>query len=112
MYEGKGSSQMKLANGDRAYVDLRKLEAYCLNMHHPRGKHEALVFASCGVTDAEALKRALLQAAASFDAIESESDRHGVRYIVDFRWMDVLIRSIWMVRKNEDFPRLVSCYIP
>ena len=103
---------MKLPNGDRAHVDLRKLEAYCLNMHHPRGKHKARVFASCGVTDAEALKRALLEAAVSVDATESESDRHGVRYVIDFKWIEVLIRSIWMVRENEDFPRLVSCYIP
>jgi hypothetical protein len=103
---------MKLPNAERALVDVRKLEAYCLNVHHPRGKHKARVFASCGITDAEALNRALLEAAVSVDAIESESIRHGVLYIVEFRWMQVLIRSIWMVRKNEDFPRLVSCYIP
>jgi hypothetical protein len=103
---------MKLPNGDRAHVDLRKLEAYCLNVHHPRGKHKARVFASCGITDAEALKRALLEAAVSNDATESGADRHGVLYVIEFNWMQVLIRSIWMVRRNEDFPRLVSCYIP
>jgi len=103
---------MKLPNGDRAYVDLRKLEAYCLNVHHPRGKHKARVFASCGITDAEALKQALLEAAVSIDATKGGCVRHGTLYVVEFLWMQVLIRSIWMVRENEDFPRLVSCYIP
>ena len=103
---------MKLPHGDRALVDPRKLEAYCLNLHHPRGKHKARVFASCGITDTEALRQALLEAAVSIDATEGGCVRHGTLYVVEFHWMQVLIRSIWIVRKNEDFPRLVSCYIP
>jgi hypothetical protein len=54
----------------------------------------------------------LLEAAVSIDVIESDADQHGTLHIIEFHWMEVLIRSIWMVRENEDFPRLVSCYIP
>ena len=53
---------MKLPNGDRAIVDIRKLRAYCLNLHHARGRNKARVFASVGIreTDAEELRAALL----------------------------------------------------
>jgi len=33
-----------LPNGDRAILDIRKLEDYCLSPSHPRGRHKARVF--------------------------------------------------------------------
>ena len=46
-------------------MDIRKLEEYCLNSQHPRGRHKARVLASVGIreSDAEELRRALLAAA-------------------------------------------------
>lgn len=35
---------MKLPNGDEAIIDLEKLQNYCLNLSHPRGRHKARVF--------------------------------------------------------------------
>jgi hypothetical protein len=35
---------MRLPNGDRAIVDVRKIEHYCLSPLHPRGRHKARVF--------------------------------------------------------------------
>ncbi len=37
---------MKLPNGERAVVDIIKLQDYCLNPAHPRGQHKARVFAA------------------------------------------------------------------
>jgi hypothetical protein len=33
-----------LPNGDRAILDIRKLEDYCLSPLHPHGRHKARVF--------------------------------------------------------------------
>jgi len=61
---------MRLPNGERAMVDIRKLQEYCLNSQHPRGRNKARVFASVGIreTDAEELRMALLAAASKADA--------------------------------------------
>ena len=52
---------MKLPNGHRAIVDIRKLRDYCLNPNSPNGRNKARVFAaSLGLTppDAEILRQA------------------------------------------------------
>jgi hypothetical protein len=61
---------MKLPNGVRAIVDIRKLEGYCLDPQHPHGRNKARVFASVGIrrADAEELRIALLAAASGAEA--------------------------------------------
>ncbi len=78
---------MKLPNGDKAEVDLRKLIEYCLSPVHPVGKHKATVFRSAlGLTstDAFVLREWLLRAAASEPIIKGSSNDHGDRYQIDF----------------------------
>ena len=77
---------MKLPNGERAIVDRRKLQEYCLNANHPRGRNKARVFASVGIRqgDAEGLREALLGAASNADAQPGMVNPYGLRYIVDF----------------------------
>lgn len=110
---------MKLPNADEAIVDAGKLRDYCLNRAHPRGRHKARVFeARLGFTTdhVETLRAALLEAAAGRDdAVPGRSDRHGTRYVLDF---DVdgpkgrgRVRSGWIVRAGEDFPRFTTCYV-
>jgi len=109
---------MKMPGADKAFVDLAKLREYCLNPLHPRGRHKARVFAerlALTAARAETLREALLVAARQFPAIPGEHDGFGRRFVVEFP-MDgpkgsVLIRSSWIVRKDEDFPRLTSCYV-
>ncbi len=111
--------RVKIPNGDRAIVDLAKLRGYCLNPLHQRGRHKARVFeARLGLTaqDAEMLSRALLDAVASHgNATLGQADEFGQRYLLDF---DVhgprgsgIIRSSWIIRTGEDFPRLTTCYV-
>lgn len=106
----------KLPNRESAVVDIRKLRDYCLSPHHPRGRHKARVFASIlGLTvdDAEELRTALLSAASSEDAVPAESDEYGERYMLDFEMETEMggatVRSGWIVRRGEGFPRLTSC---
>lgn len=108
---------MKLPNGERAIVDGRKLQEYCLNPHHSRGRNKARVFASVGVGQAEAevLKEALLSAARNGEARPGAANPYGQRYVVDFDLIrqsrTVRVRSTWIVRIGEDLPRLTSCYV-
>ncbi len=109
---------MKLPNAERAIVDIEKLRDYCLSESHPRGKHKARVFATAlGLTasDVIELRDTLLSAAGQEEAVASERDEYGQRYIVDFSMKhsgnEAIIRSAWIVRKGEDMPRLTSCYI-
>lgn len=108
---------MRLPNGDRAVVDIRKLEGYCLNPQHPRGRNKARVFASFGIreADAEELRALLLAAARNAEARLGVSGPYGQRYVVDFDLVrsdrTMRIRSSWIVRIGEDLPWLTSCYV-
>jgi hypothetical protein len=108
---------MKLPNGDRAIVNHRKLQEYCLNTDHPRGRNKARVFASVGIrqADAHVLREALFEAARKADARPGIANPYGQRYIVDFDLVrparTVKVRSTWIVRIGEDLPRLTSCYV-
>lgn len=109
---------MKLPNPERAIVDINKLRNYCLNPHHRDGKNKARVFASVlGMTneDAEELRDTLLLIVKTNEAIPIEEDEYGKRYRIDFVMSrpcgQATIRSGWIVRQGEDFPRLTSCYV-
>ncbi len=109
---------MNLPNGDNAVVDIEKLRDYCLNPNHLRGRHKARVFASAiGLTaeNADELRYAILHAAKSGNARPTEIDGFGSRYVLDFHWNEVgqgpVIRTTWIIRTDEDVPRLISCYV-
>ena len=108
---------MKLPNAERAVVDVLKLREYCLSLSHPRGRHKARVFATVlGITaDAEILQDALLSAARTCETTLAESDEYGQRYVLDFPMecfgKSASIRSGWIIRSGEDFPRLTSCFV-
>jgi hypothetical protein len=109
---------VKLPNAERAVVDIDKLRNYCLNPEHRRGCHKARVFAaSLGITQdhAEDLLRALLAAALNHEATPLEHDEYGRRYVIDFMANgpsgQAMVRSSWIIRRGEDFPRLTSCYV-
>ena len=78
---------MKLPNGARAIVDIRKLRDYCLDPNSPKGRNKARVFAAAlGLIqrDAEFLRQALLTAATREECEPGEEDDYGQRYTVDF----------------------------
>ncbi len=109
---------MKLPGSRDAVVDVRKLRDYCLSPYHPRGRHKARVFtAALGLTadDAEELRAALLSAALSEEAVPANNDEYGERYVLDFEMETeagrAAVRSSWIVRREEEFPRLTSCWV-
>jgi hypothetical protein len=109
---------MKLPNAEKAFIDIEKLSGYCLNPNHDQGKHKARLFSSIsGLTenDAERLKKKLLKVAADYEAEPDGEDQYGKRYIIDFRMKTIkgqaTVHTSWILRKNENFVRLTSCYI-
>jgi len=109
---------MKLPNTDRAFVDVVKLRDYSLNTEHKEGKHKARVFADAlGLEsdDAAWLRQKLLNIAKSEDCQMGRETDYGQRYVIDFELTregkTAQVRSAWIIRKGEDFPRLVTCYV-
>ena len=109
---------MKLPNPDQTFIDNRKLMGYSLNLEHDEGKHKARVFKSAlnmTINNLEELKNALFQAVKNYDAIPDKTNTYGQKYIIDFPLTrenkTAIVHSVWIVRNNENFPRLVTCYV-
>jgi hypothetical protein len=109
---------VKLPNGDRADL-ARKLEDYVLSTQHREGRHKARVFESVlgiGLANRDALREAILRAAATSDEVEGHGDNgHGTVYSLRFPMRTpkgaATVVTAWIVRHGEDFPRLTTCYI-
>ncbi|HST54240.1 MAG TPA: hypothetical protein VLJ61_19695 [Pyrinomonadaceae bacterium] len=113
---------MKLPDADRAFIDIKKLRDYSLNPNHPKGKHKARVFLEkleFDANDAERLLKLIMEAILTGEATEQQPTSYGRRFIVDFQVtreekfvvMSTPIRTAWIIRNGEDFPRLTSCFI-
>ena len=109
---------MLIPNAVSAIVDIRKLQSYVLDPTHGRGRHKARVFyAVFGLTfdDAEWLKEYLLNIALTHDVQVGEVSEFGQLYRIDsqmsFNGVTETVRSTWIIRQEEDYPRLVSCFV-
>jgi hypothetical protein len=109
---------MRLPNFQDAFIDLAKLTDYVLDPNDPRGRHKARVFRSAlGISKANAseLKRLLLEALGHHEAVRGEPDFYGQRYVVDCKIVtdtgEAMVRTAWIIRRNEEFPRLTTCYV-
>lgn len=103
---------------DKAIVDIRKLTDYCLSYDHPRGRHKARVFqAALGIATAQAgeMRDELLHRIRTTDCMVGAEDEFGARFVVDFPLVrgerEAVVRSLWIIKANEDSPRLTSCFV-
>lgn len=108
----------RLPQGDQAIVDARKIEGYCLNPLHPRGRHKARVFQAAldlQPSDAAWLRDALLAAARSAEASQLAADTWGSQWCLDMtiarHGKSAVIRTIWIIRTGEVVPRFVTCWV-
>ena len=108
----------RLPNSERAILEIRKIEDYCLNPAHPRGRHKARLFREAlGIEKADAawLRDILLETARSSEAVELATDAYGSRWRVDVpivrHGKGVMVRTVWIVRTGEDAPRFVTCWV-
>jgi hypothetical protein len=112
---------VKLPNAENAIVDIAKLRDYSLNPDHADGKHKARVFwDKLGITrnDAEQLRHVIMESVLTMEAVEQESTEYGRRFVIDLQisWAKGIIistaavRTAWIVRNDEDFPRMTTCF--
>jgi hypothetical protein len=108
----------RLPYGDRAVLDIRKIEDYCLSPAHPRGRHKARVFREAldvERSDAAWLRDVLLEAARDGEASQLATDAWGSHWRVDVtigrHGKSAVVRTIWMVRTGENVPRFVTCWV-
>lgn len=102
----------------RAIVDVEKLRDYCLNPNHPEGRHKARVFRAAlgvGQEDADWLATQILQCLPEAVLVGFESTPYGERYDADMTLSKgakgVVVRTGWIVRKDEVILRLVTCFV-
>jgi len=109
---------MTLINKENAIIEVDKFLLYCLNEEHPVGKHKARLFKTIlnissenyQILINEIKKQILIQ-----PAYLSKEISFGNLYFVDFEMKNLskiaTVRTTWIVRNEENFPRLTSCYI-
>jgi hypothetical protein len=110
---------VKLPNASQAVLEIAKLRDYCLSTTHPTGKHKAKVFRSAAGIDethSDRLRDVLLQLAVdSDDFVLGERDVYGQRFVLDCMLKGpqgaARVRTSWIVRVDEDFPRFVTCFV-
>ena len=107
-----------IPHAERAILDIRKLDAYCLSPAHPRGRHKARVFReSLGIAQSDAawLREALLDGVRRVEADELASDHLGARWRVDIpiarQNRRIVVRIVWIIRSGEEIPRFVTCWV-
>jgi hypothetical protein len=108
---------MILPGADRAFVDPRKVRKYLLSLDHPEGRDKARVFAGAGYSAGtwQLLARQLRWLARFGLARPGAESRFGWKYEVDGILQgpsgdSLSVRTIWIVRHGQDFPRLVTAY--
>ncbi len=109
---------MRLPNADKAFIEIKKLTEYVLDPNEPRGKHKARVMKSAlgfTIENAGTLAETLLNAILENDCEIRELDFYGQRYTVDCKITtdvgEAIVRSNWIIRRGEDFPRLTTCFV-
>lgn len=109
---------MILPNAENAFIDDRKLIDYCLSESHPVGKHKARVFISAlgfSVENCQDLKNAILINIQNNEATITEINQYGALYVVDISAenspKNAIVRTSWIIKTDENFPRLTSCYV-
>jgi hypothetical protein len=110
--------RVRLAEAWSAVLDIRKLEDYCLDPSHPRGRHKARVFRQAlglGRDDAAWLREVLLRGVQDGWATGLGSDKYGSGWSVDVpvgrQGRTGVVRTVWIVRAGETFPRFVTCWV-
>ncbi len=109
---------MKLPNAENAFIADEKIYGYCLSDEHIECRHKANVFRSVldmTAKDGAELISAILAAILTNEAVFEKTINFGEIWQVDFPFIrnrrEVVIRTVWIIRNEEDFPRLVSCFI-
>jgi hypothetical protein len=113
------ASAVTLRNAHLAVVDRSKVLDYLLNEAHPDNGGKARFFGSIGYSleDPEDLIQALREVAEHGEVVSRAESVHGEKYVVD-GWLSMQtrgsrrwsIRTVWIIDRGNDAPRLVTAY--
>lgn len=108
-----------LPNAHLAIVDRSKVIDYLLCAAHPDNGGKARFFGALGYSAdrPERLVAALCDVARDGTVVEAVHSAYGEKYVVD-GWLAAqteetsqrLVRSVWIVERHGDAPRLVTAY--
>ena len=111
---------MRMPNAERAVVEREKVVEYLLNAAHPDNGGKAAFFLAMGYTsdDWQSLASAFRRLAAASEVAKSVETPHGTKYVIEggldtaatARRVVRLVRTIWIVDRGLDRPRLVTAY--
>jgi hypothetical protein len=114
---GGDPQRMKLLNAHLAIVEREKIVEYLLNLMHPDNGGKAAFFQMLGFIqdDWSLFAEALRRLAAIGDVVRSVESLHGNKYVVDGQIegpsrSSPMVRSIWIVDRGLEAPRLVTAY--
>lgn len=106
---------MNLPNLNNIRIDKKKVVEYLLNASHPDGYGKAMFFQHCGftITEWKVLRNALREHAQVSQVTDEVLSRHGIRYVVEGpietpTGKQYTIRTIWIIEKERETPRLVT----
>ena len=106
-------------NAHLAVVDRQKIVDYLLNSAHPDNGGKAQFFESLGFSAGlpELLIDALRAVAQTGEVVERVESTHGEKYVVEGPVLSQtdsshsrMVRTIWIVDRGLDAPRLVTAY--
>ena len=108
---------MKLPNADKALVQREKITDYLLNAAHPDNNGKAEFFESFGFRsdDWKTLAKAMRQMTLGGEVITSLDTSHGVKYVLHAAMetpsgKTPLVRTVWIIDRGRNCPRLVTAY--
>ena len=106
---------MSLPNPDRAIVDPAKIRDYLLSAAHPIGRFKATFFFSLGYSADrwEVLRDDVFALARTGIAVPGQPSAHGRKFDLDGiltgpSGRGAAVRTVWILRTGEEFPRLVT----
>lgn len=100
---------------DKTYIDSRKLSDYLLNPAHPEGATKAQYLSEMGYNQENyhILESDLRNQHLNRDVQSGKVSNYGVKYeiiapLIGPNGEKRLVRSVWMIRKNDTFARLIT----
>ncbi len=108
---------MRLPNADRAQVDREKITEYLLSTDHPDGRSKARFFTGFGfrIESWNILAEALRKHGTSHFVVTAVESGFGTRYTIEGELetpdgRKPRVRTVWMVEKGSETPRLITAY--
>ncbi|MEE9493353.1 MAG: hypothetical protein V3W04_08260 [Gammaproteobacteria bacterium] len=102
---------MKLSNIEEAIISQEKIQGYLLSHSHPIGKFKAVIYSQKNWRKYQSdIKEQLGKT-----VLEKEVTEYGKKYEIRGKMTGpsgraVLMITVWIVLKGEDFPRFITAY--